>query len=136
MELYNPREVTMVVGGILIEGPFATDTMVQIGSLGKRNVLRKGILGKHTRVHTGDSSGFVRFILKQQSPSNQKLLALMLADEVSKVGVPYPVVVRDANGTSLHTLPTCFFDNVPDNSFGKLASDRVWALTCNALIPS
>lgn len=131
LRTFDPKEVSVIIGEFIIKG--FSDDMISVARDNPAWELIVGADGEGTRVKSNDRSGTITLTLQQSSPSNDDLSTLALADELSNTGLR-PFYMKDSLGTSLFTAITCFVEQIPEASFGKSASDRVWVLKTDNLI--
>jgi hypothetical protein len=127
----DPKAVQIIVGGAIISG-FADGSFVRIGRRNNAYELVVGADGEGTRTKSNDRSGFFEIELMQTSESNSYLTSLAIADELNNAGA-VPVLVKDAQGFSIHAAETAFIEKTPDADYAKTATTRVWRLVTENL---
>lgn len=124
---YDPAQVIVNVGGVDISG-YAAGTFVEM----ERNVdavtLVVGSDGESTRVRSQNRSGMFKITLQQSSPSNDVLSALATNDENGDPTAVVPVLVKDANGTTLGQAKQAWIKKKPNSPFSDSAENREWQL--------
>jgi Protein of unknown function (DUF3277) len=131
LKTYSPEKVIVNVAGTNIHG-FAEDSIVSV----VRNVdafsTKVGADGEVGRSHNPDRTGTITITLKSDSDSNDFLSALAIADDVSLAGV-FPILVEDANGTSLHSCDAAWIQKSADAEYNREMSEREWVIYCSQL---
>lgn len=131
LKTYDPGQVVVNVGGRDITG-FADGTFVKVERNADAFSLTIGADGEATRVKSRNRSGRFTFTLQQSSPSNDILTAVANKDEVTNTGV-VPVMVKDANGTTLASAAKAWSVKKASAEFGKDASSREWIFETHQL---
>ena len=131
---YDPSQVNLYISGILVTG-YAEDTFIEI----KRNEplykAKYGVRGDCTRTRNPNKSGTITFHLLQSSTANEKLSALVAADEIAGAGtIVFPVMVKDSSGTSITSSPESWLVGYPDEVYAKETKDRTWIIECANLL--
>lgn len=85
--------------------------------------------GNATRVKNSNAGGRVRVTFSASAPTNAKLSAAVLADEISD-NVVGPLMLKDLNGNTVVEADGCFLVDTPDPSFGSDRGSRVWVWEC------
>ena len=131
---YIPEQVNLYISGILVEG-FADGTVIEVKRNEQLYKSKSGIKGDITRTKNANKSGTIKFHLSQTSITNEKLSALVIADENAPAGtIVYPVMVKDLAGTSLDSSPDAWINGYPDTTYSKESSERVWEIECATLL--
>src|SRR4029077_13060282 len=99
---YDPGRIVIVVNGILIEG-IADGTFVKISRMTPSFSSKAGAGGAVIRTKSRDKRGKIELTLLPSSPSNDRLSALVTADENvdAGVGAVGPSLVKELNGTTI-----------------------------------
>lgn len=124
---YDPRKVTITVGGSIIEG-FADGTFVTVSRNNQTWTTASGASGEHARSKSNDRSGTVELTLMQTSASNDVLSAFMQLDESNLNAGKFPFSLTDANGNTLIAAVEMWVQQPPSVEYGKELGDRVWTL--------
>jgi hypothetical protein len=132
IDSYVPEKVAVILGGNIITG-YADGTFVKVERNAETWTTVTGADGEVTRVKSADKSGKIVVTIKQSSDSNDILSDLFLADESSLQGY-LPVLVKDANGRSLHAAQNAWIGKPADAEYGKDLTNREWTLHCDQII--
>lgn len=131
MKTYDPKSVSLIVGGVPISG-FADGSFIRVRRNSDAFSLSMGADGEGTRVKSNDKSGQIEVELAQSSLSNQFLSNLALADELNNAGI-VAVLLKDGSGSSLHGAEQMYVKKTPDSDYAKDATSRVWILETDNL---
>lgn len=129
---YNPKKVSVIVGGQIISG-FTDGNFIKAARNSDMWNMKVGVDGIGTRSKTNDKSGKITITLHQSSPSNDYLSTLAATDEASDTGA-VPVLIRDANGSTLCTCLTGWVKKIADGDFEKEVANRVWIIETDELL--
>lgn len=132
MPTYNPKKVSVIVGGKIISG-FTDGNFIKAARNSDMWSLKTGVDGIATRSKTNDKSGKITITLHQSSPSNDYLSTLALSDEASDTGA-VPILIRDSNGTSLVSCLTGWVKKLADGDYEKEVANRVWVIETDELV--
>jgi hypothetical protein len=121
-KVYDPKQVTLIIGGAVITG-FAEDDFIRVTfpDAGSKVV---GADGEVVFSKSPDETAELTFRLKQSSPSNDVLSALVRASRLTNT--PIPGVVVKGNGRTLVASPHAWLTGKPEMSFGKEIKDFEW----------
>lgn len=129
---YDPAQVVFNVGGVDISG-FAEGTFIE----SERNVdafaLVVGSDGENTRVKSANLSGKFKCTLQQSSPSNDYLSSVATQDEQAG-NAAKPIVLKDANGTTLAKCEKGWVKKKAKSGFGNTAENREWEFETGNLV--
>jgi hypothetical protein len=131
VKTYDPKQVQVIVGGVVISG-FADGSFIRVGRRSVAWELVTGADGESARAKSNDKSGFIEIELMQTAASNQHMSNLSLADELSNAGV-VPIMIKDGSGFSLHLSEQSFIEKNPDAAYTKTNQTRVWRFLCENL---
>lgn len=123
---YDPKSVIITIGGVPMSG-FSDTTFVEIAREEATWTKVVGADGYVTRGKTNNFSGTITLTLKQSSPSNDILSALLAADEVSNSGI-VPILIKDLSGNSTYFSAQGWVQQYPSSTFGKEINDREWII--------
>jgi hypothetical protein len=126
LHTYDPAEVTVGIGGAIMSG-YTDGTFVEIA---RNEATWNSVVGADgivTRGKTNNRSGTLTLTLKQSSPSNDILSALLVADELTN-GSVFPVIVKDLSGNSLYFSAQAYITTFPSSTFSKDITDRSWVI--------
>ena len=124
---YDPKQVIVTIAGVPMSG-FSDGTFLEIDRNEPTWTLVVGADGLVTRGKTNNFSGTMTLTLKQSSPSNDILSALMAADEASNAGI-FPVLVKDLSGNSVYFSATAWVNQYANSTFDKAITDRQWTFS-------
>jgi len=128
---YSPADVKIVYGGVEMTG-FADSSFVTIEFAADSFTKKVGADGSVTRIRVADDSGSVTIKLLQSSSSNEILTALMEADRAGLTGA-LPIIVKDANGTSLYTCGKAWVSTRPSVDYSNDVGTLEWKIDCDHL---
>ena len=123
---YSPKKISVVVGLVPLI-MFSDNSMVELTEEDDDFKLYKGIDGTFSRALNPGSVVMCKISLQQTSPSNDHLTALRNADKASGL-FPFPVAVKDLNGTSLHSASHCFFKKGAGKKYGSAVQAVDWEI--------
>lgn len=131
MKTINAKEVSIIIGPHAVSG-FAAGSFVTIAKDEPAYAKKVGTDGKVTRAKSNNDAGTVTIRLDQASASNDYLSGIALLDQASDTGV-VPILIRDANGTTLISAESAWVQKVPDTEFSNESLDREWVLDCGPM---
>jgi hypothetical protein len=121
---YDPKKITLVVGGAVVTG-YSPDSMVKCARRTEKNSLTIGCQGEGVFAESADDSAEVTISLVHTSPTNSILHALYLA----KAEFPFAVVDANAGGGDLGAAGSrCKIKNLRDFDRGKEIGNVEWVL--------
>lgn len=123
---YDPASVQIVVGAAVMSG-FTDGTFVEVARDEATWTKAVGADGTVTRGKTNNRSGTVTITLKQSSPSNDVLSALLISDELTSLTV-FPILIKDLSGTSIYFSAQGWVQQFANSTFGKDITDRTWTI--------
>lgn len=127
--VYDPDQITIVLGGIIIDTGFAEDEFVSVTQNAQDFEMVVGVDGDVTRSKTNDHTGRVTLSLMQSSPLNAALSTLNNLDRKTPNGAGIvPLLIKDRSGTSLYVASKAWIAKPPDAPFAKKASARQWLI--------
>src|SRR3990172_6159999 len=112
LKKYDPKNVVVIVGAIIINSGFAPDTFVEVERDEDAFTKSVGADGEVTRTRNRNKTGQIRITLQQSSETNALLSALALIDESTGDGV-VPCAVKDLGGLTLHAAELGWVKKVP-----------------------
>lgn len=125
---YSPHEVTIYIGGSLIDAGFADGEFLRIEMVSDEVSDVAGSDGEVAVSVNRDKRATVSVILLSTSDGNR-----VLQEKVNQVlafgGSPSlgDFMVRDRNGLSIYEAPAIYRKKRPDVSFDRTATSREWA---------
>lgn len=134
LKIYDADQVTVLLGGVPIsKGPGASGygdgEFLRIEQLKEDFSWKEGTDGQVTRSKTNTRLCKITLTLMQSSDSNAYLSSLRLLDATGNNGAGVVTfMVRDRQGTSLHTASYCSVNKPPDVSYDREATERAWEL--------
>ena len=129
---YDSKQVLVIVGGAPISG-FADGTFVEVAFDEQQWNKVTGADGLTQRSKTNNFAGNITITLMNGSNGNDALSALWNADRISNQGV-VPVLVKDLSGRTLWAAENGWVQQMPNQAFGKDATERSWVIDCDDLI--
>ena len=128
VDTIDPKEVTVMVNGNVLEG-FAADKILV--SRGNNQVEDEvGADGDVARRITNDKRGSFTITLLQTSRSNAILSALAIADEATG-NTLFPVVIKNQRGLDVHRGAVSWVQKIPDAADGAAINTRAWVIRTN-----
>ena len=127
---FDPAQVNVTVMGQTIVGFGEEKVTVERSNPGWE--LTVGADGDATRVKSNDLSGTITITLQQTSPSNNLLSTLFEIDDQDDSGV-VNCLIKDNKGFTYVEAKKAYVEKLPEASFAKTHSDRVWVLRCHNL---
>jgi hypothetical protein len=128
---YNSASVSLIVGAKLISG-FADDSFVTVEQMNDSWSDMAGTDGFVTRSYNTDKRGTVTITLSQSSPSNDDLMAMLTADELTGAGA-LPLLLRDASGSTVCSAASSWIVKPAQVEFGRNVTNRQWQIRCAVL---
>lgn len=127
LRTYDPAQVTVAIGGAIMSG-YTDGTFVEIARNDNTWNTVVGADGLVTRGKSNNRSATLTLTLKQSSPSNDVLSALLVADELTN-GSVFPVLIKDLSGTSIYFSAQAFINTFAGATYSKDITDRSWTFT-------
>ena len=128
---YDPGRVVVTFRGILLTG-LMDGTFVSAERTEDAFEMSVGVAGDVTRVRNRNKTGTVTATIMAESPSNNLLSAVALADESTGLGYG-SLLIKDLNGTTLVASPQAWIRKLPVTEYADTASSREWAFDCSEL---
>lgn len=132
VKTYSPKEVSVIVAGTQISG-FAEDTFINVERDSDAFTKIVGADGEVSRSASADLSGTITITLMGTSASNDILSALAAVDQLSLSG-EFPVLIKDNQGSTLHTAPSAWIQKMASKEYGAEVGDTEWILQCSELL--
>lgn len=127
--IYNPREVSIVVVGIPIDGGYGESEFLRVTPVGDWFTDVMGADGEVTRTDTSESRYDITLTLMQSNPANAILSAMITLDRVTPNGAGVaPTLIKDRLGTSLFTAPSSWITAPAEEVWSNSAQSRVWKI--------
>lgn len=128
IKVYNPDEVVMTIGPVILESGFAEDTFIEIEQDTDDTEDVVGVDGEVTVSRTNDRRATATFTLMQTSNGNDGLSALstLTRNAPAMAGAIHPFIIKDLNGRSLYTAQNSWVAAPPSVTFGRKATERAW----------
>jgi hypothetical protein len=131
LKTYDPGDISIIIGPHIVTG-FADDSVVTVEREVDTFTKKVGIDGEVTRTRSRNRSGTITIRLMQSSASNEFLSNTIIADEESGASV-LPILVKDANGTSLHKADQGWIKKPANGEFANEAGQREYMIDCAVL---
>ncbi len=126
---YDPAQVICTVGGVILSG-FSDGDAIIARRAEDVYFNRVGADGGVARARNANKMGEFEFKLLQTSPANDLLSSLLAVDDLSNDGlVLIPIGVLDGSGRSLAAATQCWIKTIPEATFAKEVSERIWVFT-------
>lgn len=126
---YDPAQVIVTVGGVIVTG-FSDGDSIIARRAEDMNLNRVGLDGGVARARNANKMGEFEFRLLQTSKANDALSIMLAVDDLSNDGnAVFPVGIVDGSGRSLAVATQCWVKAVPEMTFGKEVSERIWVFT-------
>ncbi len=126
---FNPKEVTLIVAGILADEGFGEDSFVKVTYNAELWDTKVGADGSVTRVRTNDNTAAVEITLMQTSIVNVRFSALVALDLLGSNGAGVgPFLLKDEGGSTIIESSACWIQKLPDVDLGKSAKERTWKI--------
>lgn len=126
---YDPAQVICTVGPVILSGFSDGDAIIARRSEDVY-LSRAGNDGGVGRARNANKMGEFEFRLLQTSQANDQLSALLATDDLTNDGqIVLPISVTDGSGRSLAVATSCWIKTLPEATFGKEVSERVWIFT-------
>lgn len=126
MHTYNPKEVTVIYGGIILTG-FGDGDFINVEREAGDWSDFAGVDGEVTRSRLNDPRLTITLTLSQASPGNRVLSDLRKADAETGNGAK-DLLIRDLRGETLLYCSKAWIQNPPAISFAREAGTREWEL--------
>lgn len=126
---YNFSQVICTVGGVILSGFSDGDAIIARRSE-DMFFTRVGADGSVARARNANKMGEFEFKLLQTSQVNDLLSSLLAVDDLINDGLAVvPISVTDGSGRSLAVATQCWIKTIPEATFGKEVSERVWVFS-------
>lgn len=123
---YDPAQVIVTVGGVIVNG-FSDGDHIIARRAEDNYFTRVGSDGGVARARNANKMGEFEFKLLQTSDANDSLSTLLAIDDLTNDGlVVIPISVVDGSGRSLASATQCWIKAMPEMTFAKEVSERVW----------
>lgn len=123
---YDASQVVLTINGAVIGG-YADGTFINVEREEPSFTKVVGADGTVSRAKSNNKSGTLTITLKQTSPSNDVLSALLAQDELNADGV-FPVLLKDNSGETRIFSGTGWVQGFPPSEFAKEISEREWLI--------
>jgi hypothetical protein len=122
---YIPEDVTITVAGFVSLEGIADGTFVSITKDVVPFASARTTDGIVSRLYNYDTTYTVEVSLYSGSQSNDSLMKLLQADEISQMGM-YPLMIKDSSGTSLFFAPSAWIQDLPTLTLSNKFEVRTW----------
>lgn len=127
LSIYSPTDIIVVIGGVLNISGYMEGTFLEISKDLNPYQSRRSPDGTTSRLYIKDRTYSIKFTLTQSSESNDILTRIQQLDEITQKGY-FPLLIKDAGGSSLLFSPTAWIENIPSQSFSTSMESRTWEL--------
>lgn len=126
---YDPAQVICTVGGVIISG-FSDGDAIIARRAEDMYFTRVGADGAVARARNANKMGEFEFKLLQTSEVNDLLSSLFSVNDLTNDGlIVIPIGVMDGSGRSLASATQCWIKSIPEATFGKEVTERVWVFS-------
>ncbi len=133
---YDPNEVTIVVGAILVDG-FADGTFVSVEWDEDAFTKTIGAGGEVCRARSNNNGASVTLTLLQSSAANDLLSALHNADKLSPGGDGIvPFIMKDGTGRTVISAEKCWVRKPATVTYGREVENREWTIDTGDMVPA
>jgi len=132
LSIYSPADIIVVIGGVLNVGGYVAGTFLEVNKDLPPYQARRSPDGTTSRLYIKDRTYTIKFTLAQSSESNDVLTRIQQLDEITQLGY-FPLLLKDAKGSSLLFSPTAWIENVATQTYGTGMEPRTWnirAINC------
>ncbi len=136
-KIYNPDEVSIVLGPALINSGYADGEFIRIEAESEDSTDVVGSDGEVAISRTNDRRATITIILMQTADVNTQLSVLsnLFRSAPGALGGVVPFLLRDRNsGAGLYTAENAWIAKPPDISFDREATSREWMIRCADLV--
>lgn len=132
VKVYNPDEVSIILGPVLIASGFADGEFLRIEQESDDSEDVAGTDGEVAVARTNDRRATITIMLMQTADANLGLTALsnLYRSAAGSVGGIVPLFVKDQNGLSIYTAENAWISRPPDVSFDRAPTSREWQIRC------
>jgi hypothetical protein len=130
MRTYSPDQIAVNFGGIRFSG-FASGTFVEVERDEDAFTPVIGADGFSTRTQSKNRGATITVTLMASSPTNDLLMGVAIADEMSRTGVR-EFSLEELNGGTRMTAARTWIQKRPKIEFGKELTDRTWVFRTDA----
>lgn len=131
MRSYSPEEVSVIVGGHIVEGGIDGE-FCTVERDEDSFSYHPDINGGGTRAKNPNKAGKVTITIQSSSPSNEFLSSIVAADELNGGGI-VPILVKDNSGNDLHASEAAYVSKPASASYGKEVGERQYVIQCENL---
>jgi len=125
---YDPDKTILVLGGINIVG-FTEDDIEMEFLEGDAVLDNVGFKGEHSFTESLNKTGFIKFVLKETSPSN------LVMEAFDKARTGFPVLFKDTSDSKLTVISDgARVKNRPNRARGKEEGSVEWMVACPKLV--
>ncbi len=134
--VYNPEEMTVLVGPVLITSGFADGEFLRVEGEADDVQDVAGADGEVAASRSSDRRATVTIILLQTAAANQGLSVLsnLARNSPNMAGAFVPFAARDQNGLAVYAAENSWVMKPPDASFDRTAQSREWPIRCANLV--
>lgn len=126
---YDPSQVICTVGGVIVSGFSDGDSIIARRSE-EIYFTKVGLDGGVSRARNANKMGEFEFKILQTSTANDALSALLAIDDLINDGkAVIPIAIVDGSGRSLAAATQCWIKSIPEATFAKEVSERVWVFS-------
>ena len=134
--VYNPEEMLIIVGPVLITSGLADGEFLRVEGEADDVQDVAGADGEVAMSRSNDRRATVTLILLQTAAANQGLSVLsnLARNAPNMAGAAVPFSARDGNGLTRYAAENAWVMKPPDASFDRTAQPREWPIRCANLL--
>ena len=131
LKTYDPSLISFIAGVNQLTG-WADGTKIEIEMDDDAWMLKVGTDGDATRIKSLNKSATITLTFQSSSLSNAILMGYYLADQANNAGT-FPAICKDSGGTSVAAAANVWVQKIPNTTYAKDLSDRVWKLQTDSI---
>lgn len=127
--IYSPQDVNVTLFGIFTLYGFVDGDFINIQKSADVFTATESMDGIVSRTRKPSTLYNMEVTLASTSDCNTILSKIRQFDEATGMG-KFPILLRDASGSTVFFSPVCWISAIPDVSFGTDVTPRVWKFSC------
>lgn len=133
LNVYCPADVIVSIGGVLTLSGYVDGTFLECSKDVQPYRSKRTPDGTTARLYVKDRNYTIKFTLAQSSETNDLLTKIQQLDEITQMGY-FPLLIKDARGSSLLFAPTAWIEGIPNLSFSNGIEGRTWELRATGCV--